>query len=279
MGIRAGLLWPAFIAVASVCAPASAAPLKPVGAWQLDYAENECRLIREFGADSSKTWLRIARGARMDKFDLMIGGVSLPPSNRQIDMKIAALPDGQAVDVTATPYTAKVGGETNNVYHVYTVDNAFLDGLTNTQILGFTTERGANVELEATGIKKALTALSKCHDDLLTTVYKLDLPRLRSYQSLPQPGKGVAAWVTTDDYPRDALAKKWEGRVSFVISVDEQGKPTGCDVVISSGYADLDQLACRLMTKRGSFTPAKDANGQPVAAPWVSAVHWQVPRS
>lgn len=278
MGLRVSFAALALILSVNTHTSASAAPLSPSGSWQVDYAENECQLVREFGTGEAKTWLRISRAASLDKLDIMIGGTSLPASNRNVEMTISALPGTESAKVSATPYAAEIDGKAHNIYRSFAMDQAFLHTLTDTQMLGFKSKANVDVTLQTKGIKKALGALSTCHDNLLTTVFKLDLPQLRSLQSLPQPGKNVASWVTTDDYPRDALVKKWTGRVQFVITVDNKGKPSNCNIVISSGHTSLDQTACQLMMRRGSFTPAIDANGNPVAAQWPSAVFWQIPR-
>ena len=260
-------------------APATTvAPLKPSGAWQVDYGENECRLIREFGTGEDKIWLRIARGPSLDKYDIMIGGTSLVLSKREVTMTINALPDGASVSTKATPYIAQIDGKANNIYRSFDVYQAFFDGLTNTQVLSFKSGKTLDLTLQTNGIKKALVSLATCHDNLLTTVFKLDLPLLRSYQSLPEPNKDLAWWVTTDDYPREALTNNWTGQVQFIVTVDDKGKPADCNVVISSGYPVLDQTACQFIMKRGSFTPAKDANGKAVTAPWIKGVNWQIPR-
>src|ERR1043165_2453500 len=75
----------------------------------------------------------------------------------------------------------------------------------------------------------------------------------------------VNRWYNYTDYPDDAVRADQQGyvTVSFTIGVD--GRMTNCKVIRSSGYPILDAVPCKVLPKRARFTPAKDANGAPVA--------------
>lgn len=279
MKIRNLATWVVGIAaIALTPTTASAAPLPPSSPWHLDYAENECRLIREFGSGDNQLWLRIARGSSLDKFDMMVGGAALPKSNSIVDMTMSAGSTGPTETKNALPYTAQIAGTSHNIYRTLGADQSLFVAAANSETLDLKIGNKTEIAFQMKGLHKALTALSTCHDDLLTNVFKVDVAKMRALQSPPVPAKGVERWVTTDDYPTPALVKNLTGKTQLVLSVDEKGKIADCTVIISSGHASLDQTACALMKKRGSFTPAKDANGNDVAAPWLSAVHWQIPK-
>jgi len=91
--------------------------------------------------------------------------------------------------------------------------------------------------------------------------------------------KDAYLWVTQDDYPVEALQKGESGLVAFETQVDPAGKPTGCRTIASSGSAILDATTCRLVMERGSFRPATDAKGLPVAGKWQMRVRWNPPSS
>ncbi len=279
MQCRAVLAWAVSAGIAAMFSTqALGSPLPPSSPWQLDYAENECRLIREFGSGDNQLWLRIARGSTLDKFDMMVGGATLPKSNMIVDMTMSASSTGPAETKNALPYTAQIAGASHNIYSILGADQSLLVAAANSEMLDLKIGSKAEIAFQMKGLNKARTALSTCHDDLLTNVFKVDVAKMRALQSPPLPAKGVERWVTTDDYPTPALVKNLTGKTQLVLSVDEKGKIADCTVIISSGHASLDQTACALMKKRGSFTPAKDANGNDVAAPWLSAVHWQIPK-
>jgi periplasmic protein TonB len=83
-------------------------------------------------------------------------------------------------------------------------------------------------------------------------------------------------WVTNDDYPPSAQRDGVEGTTGFSLAVGADGKVTSCSVTSSSGSSLLDDTACRLLTRRARFNPAKDANGTPIAATYNNRFRWQI---
>ncbi|SNS64512.1 outer membrane transport energization protein TonB [Sphingomonas laterariae] len=86
-------------------------------------------------------------------------------------------------------------------------------------------------------------------------------------------------WVTTEDYPSRALREEREGTVTVAWDVDAGGKVVNCRVTASSGHPDLDEAACRNITRRGRYKPAKDSAGNDVPSSGYSRrVRWQMPK-
>lgn len=85
------------------------------------------------------------------------------------------------------------------------------------------------------------------------------------------------SWVTTDDYPADALRREEQGTVAYTLDVDTQGRVTNCTVTSGSGSQSLDTAACRLLTRRGRFEPGKDASGNPVNGSYSGRFTWVLP--
>jgi protein TonB len=86
------------------------------------------------------------------------------------------------------------------------------------------------------------------------------------------------SWATPEDYPSTDLYAEHEGVTHFSLSIDAQGRVSGCTVIASSGFAGLDNATCKLIMKRARFSPAMDENGQPTAGGFASAVRWTIPR-
>jgi protein TonB len=93
----------------------------------------------------------------------------------------------------------------------------------------------------------------------------------------PAPSNGPAGWVTTEDYPRNALMRGWEGSLSYQLDVSPTGRVEGCRVTSSTGYDVLDQTACRQITRRARFRPATDQRGAEVSGTYRGSVTWQIP--
>ena len=93
----------------------------------------------------------------------------------------------------------------------------------------------------------------------------------------PVPAANPGLWVTTNDYPAEALREKREGTVGFVLTVGADGMVSACQITTSSGHPDLDTTACGLIAQRARFTPAKNAKGVDVAGRYANRVRWQIP--
>lgn len=85
-----------------------------------------------------------------------------------------------------------------------------------------------------------------------------------------------SGWVTASDYPYAQTAQE-EGVTRFQLTISSEGKIEACQVLVSSGFADLDNLTCELMTTRGRFRPALDQNSTPVWSVFRNQIVWQAP--
>lgn len=84
-------------------------------------------------------------------------------------------------------------------------------------------------------------------------------------------------WVNSDDYPPSAERAGLQGHSGFRLGIGTDGRPTDCTITRSSGSAELDATACRLLMRRARFTPARGADGQPVVSSYGSTVDWRLP--
>ncbi|MGN7158696.1 energy transducer TonB [Sphingomonas sp. SAFR-052] len=85
------------------------------------------------------------------------------------------------------------------------------------------------------------------------------------------------SWVTASDYPASALAKRQDGVAGVYVEVDRHGRPADCRLITSTDNALLDAATCRLIMRRGKFTPALDAKGKKVAGQWLTRFIWSLP--
>lgn len=87
-----------------------------------------------------------------------------------------------------------------------------------------------------------------------------------------------AGWVTTDDYPKEALQANLQGSTIVRLRIDATGQVERCEVMESSGHALLDSTTCDLLTKRARFTPALDRKGEPIGTDYRQRIVWRLPR-
>ena len=91
------------------------------------------------------------------------------------------------------------------------------------------------------------------------------------------PRGNPGAWFTSDDYPTAARRAGQEGRVSISLLIDPAGRPSACEVTVSSGSTSLDEATCRIAVRRGHFRPARDAAGQAIEAKYIlPGVRWKL---
>jgi TonB family protein len=101
-----------------------------------------------------------------------------------------------------------------------------------------------------------------------------------SHADLSAPGKPAnnpGTWATNADYPAMAMRERREGVTGFRLTYDASGLPQKCDIISSSGHADLDARTCELMMARARFEPGRDAAGRAAGGTYSNRVLWQVP--
>lgn len=79
------------------------------------------------------------------------------------------------------------------------------------------------------------------------------------------------------DYPIRALREGREGTVAFRAGINEAGRVDSCEIIASSGSADLDAVTCQVVTRRARFNPVEDKAGKPVKGTWSGKADWKIP--
>jgi protein TonB len=79
-------------------------------------------------------------------------------------------------------------------------------------------------------------------------------------------------------YPKRALAAREEGAVGFIVTLDNKGEVTRCQVTHSSGHPLLDEETCQIVTLHAQFNP------DPTLGPSQTKTHegmiaWKLPAS
>ena len=85
-------------------------------------------------------------------------------------------------------------------------------------------------------------------------------------------------WVTVDDYPPSSLRNAEQGTSAIAWTINTAGRVENCHTTSSSGSSALDAAACRAITRRGRYSPALNAAGQPIPVTKSRRVVWQVPK-
>lgn len=82
--------------------------------------------------------------------------------------------------------------------------------------------------------------------------------------------------ISDADYPSSSIRAGAEGTTRVSISIGSNGFVTGCSVVSSSGFQELDTTTCSLVQRRFRYSPAI-RGGQPVESTVFRSVTWRLP--
>lgn len=87
------------------------------------------------------------------------------------------------------------------------------------------------------------------------------------------------SWFRNDtDYPSEAIRNEEQGTVGISFEVNAEGRVENCRVTQSAGSRSLDQTTCDLAVRRGRYSPAKDAAGNPIKQSKTLRVTWRLDR-
>jgi TonB family protein len=84
---------------------------------------------------------------------------------------------------------------------------------------------------------------------------------------------------TPGDYPEAAFRGRAAGTSIVRLAIGTGGRVVGCAVESGSGSAALDGAACRILTARARYGPARNADGVPACDIDVVRVAWRLPAS
>lgn len=262
------------ISTASYAAEKTPEVWTPSSEWEVNYAESECRLTREFTNGDSKSQLLIKTELSLDHYAVSLSGAAIPKKSRVLSVGVRL--GGNA---KANTYPGESGQKSDGSEYILQWYGLPAEAIINgpkDQIMRIEAPIGFAAELSLKNVKAAMSALNICQDDLLRR-WKIDPTLYRKLQKQLEPVGNPGNWASSLDYPSSAFEQRKEGIVTFYLRVDLKGKPMDCSILKSSGAADLDKRTCELMMRRAKFKPAIDGQGKPVEAPFISRVRWALP--
>lgn len=295
----------AVLAAALFVSPAAAQDeplmLQPTSDWHLDYADDSCRLLRQFGEGDNQSMFYIERYEPGDQFFLVIAG---KPFEGRASAKDAArfgpggyefvgyLPEGkigkyetalllsglQLLPSEAPIVKTKVRQTAAQVPDDTDIFGQEASAADESRISWFEIDRrsGQSVRVNLGSMGEPLAAMRRCTDELLTH-WGIDLEAHRKLTRAASPRGNPGTWVTDNDYPRDLIRKGEQGIVQFRLSIGANGRPTQCHIQRSTRPIGFDTAVCDALMRRARFEPALDANGKPIASYWRNAVRFQMP--
>lgn len=90
--------------------------------------------------------------------------------------------------------------------------------------------------------------------------------------------RGLNGWSRRiqENYPSRALREEIEGTVGVAVTVNAEGRVSGCRVTRSSGSSILDEAACEGMQRYARFNPALNDAGNPTSGNYSTAITYRL---
>jgi hypothetical protein len=254
------------------------------GQWQLEAADEECRIARVFTNGDQQIALALERN-RADPLARMVLvtnalstyrradelGYKFEPAGEQRSARYitAEMADGQTyynlgnVLLAAMPSPPEPG--TPQPVYDRAAEQAYAAGITGIEFNAGLTQP---VRLETGSLRAAITALQACEDDLLRT-WGLDWEKHQTMTRRATPDGQASDWIPTGTIGFGDFAALSAGRNPFRVMVSAEGRPTDCKALWASLDASKNERVCNAIMQHGRFLPALDAAGQPMASYWM----------
>jgi hypothetical protein len=267
-------------------AQSDAALFNANSAWAADYGDDYCRLIRSFSDGKDEITLIIQRVQPGADTQLLLIGNSIKAFRGATELGWHFLPndadrkarytrsstaDGQQYfrldNVTLAQFTPPAPGAQPGPPRY---DRA-AEQETGKNVTGLIVTSGLTkpLRIETGRLDAPIAALQACTDDLLSS-WGLDAEKHKTATSAViapiNPG-----WLPQGTIPFSEFAKFAGGANQVRLMVSAEGKPTACHIFSPTLDKALNDRICELLMEKGSFTPAKDAAGQPMASYWMGS--------
>lgn len=275
---------------------ASAEPLKleKSSAWVMDYAESNCRLWATFGEGEQKSTLEFAAPSQSSSgVDVLVYPSTLSDQGLKLSWtKIGEKADAKGVyqikfatgtgeDGSGLLFGAGLGHDATGLLDDPSAEDfqpASEKEAAEKAVEGLflTDGSGKEVAYMTGGLKAPLDALRSCTDNLLSG-FGVDPVALRS-RSRSAARSDWEEWRAKmiSAYPTEALRNGEEGVVWFLAVINEKGRAEQCHVTRNLASETIAETTCKNLRRYGRFTPALDANGNPITGIYVSAMNYDL---
>jgi len=265
-------------------------------AWAMDYADDSCRLTRDFSAGGETITLALERYQPGDSLYVTFASGAIERAPRQLFARLQFAPGAVRFESQFMGYELEdgrnyfaIGPVRLQAASVAADDSAQLQQAMNQRyapadevaaarrINSLTVINGFNKDfvLDLGSMAPPITAMQACIDQLLGE-WGLDVARHRTMTRPAVPAEDPQSWVTEADYPREARNRRSTGMSSVRLMLDATGKPTSCHVRERSRADTFNQAACRILMEKGRVEPALDAAGQPMPSYYVVDFQFQL---
>jgi hypothetical protein len=262
----------------SMAAPKEYA-LAPQSKWAVDWGEDSCTLVRDFGSKEHPFLLGLRTYAPGYSFQVTLAGKEATALRGSSALTIAfgqGTPasirgkQGGTSDIygPALTFTARItdaaheGGQPEQTSARFYPDLEMEKRIDRVTIESLSTR----IVLQTGSMSSPMVAVRKCTDDLMRQL-GVD-PQVLHHLSQPVQPINEAAWVRIiqSEFPAELILQHRDARVMVRVVVDAEGKPARCDALHGFGNTEFEDRACSIIMHLAKFEPARDENGAPAPA-------------
>lgn len=266
--------------------------LSPSNQWNVDFAADNCRLIRVFGEGENRHYLAFVQYWPDETTGMTIAGPAFKHF-RGNDLTAVRFFETQTPADTR-PFMGTVEGFGDGIiYSSVMIDKVEKDSSQSNQPIKqgwpkldtklgekarFIELRQAShtVRLETGPLDAAFKVMNECTMDLLRE-WGLDPERHQTAQSRPRwINRSKLVSRIQSDYPFKAGTRGEQGIMRMRVVVSAEGMVESCTIVKATRTERLESPACKVM-ERAQFEPGRDADGQPFRALYTTSITYMVP--
>lgn len=263
-----------------------AAVFRPSSAWAADYGDDYCRLVRSFSDGKDEVTVMLQRVQPGADTQVMLIGDAIKPFRGAEELGWRFLPtDGERKsrygrgevqgqpyfrieNVMLTPFAPPAPGTPPGPPRY---DRAAEQAATKA-LTGILVSTGVTkpVRIETGSLGAPIGALQACTDDLVKS-WGLDAEKHKAMSMPAMMNPAPDGVLPQGTIPFTEFAKFAGGANQVRVMLDTAGKPTSCTIFSPTLEKGLNDRICQLVMQKASFTPAKDASGQPMATYWMGS--------
>lgn len=244
--------------------------LKPVGKWNVTYTDTGCTLSRSFGDEATPVKLRFTPATLGGWTTVLLDAPDGSARPRQTgDATLLLQPENRT---QSADYQSLDKREPNRHAVAIRLTGQEISAWRGVEKLAISLDKAPPVTIELQGMQAGVSALQKCHDDLLRG-WQVDPAELAAISVSPKLESDLGP-IFDPRYLRNGLPKGELRRIHMLFTVGIDGLVSACRVIETSGHEVLDAATCALSTGRIRYQPGRDKSGQLMVSHVLFAVRW-----
>jgi hypothetical protein len=287
----------ALVVSASLVVPASAwakekpsVSLERMGKWEVNYDDDSCHLMAEFGKGDERVFFKMTRVSHTDQFELTLFGNAF--ANRDLDLPVEigfgdAGPSYKREGTSIVTGKEKIPGVVLGSLYLdgwsprIGKDLAWMPHRVSPAIEAAITYIDVKPELrkrhrlQTGSLGPVMIAMRQCTDNLVR-YWGYDPEVLRNLSRSVEPAGNPANWLKPKDFPNSPKSEIESGRLAFRLDISDAGQVTGCKVLYRTKSDIYTDQVCTALVQRAKFKPALDAQGKPVKSFYINRVLWLI---